>query len=257
MSRLASKQDECVILVKALPHRSSNYFETVCCAGVGADLKWRRLYPVAFRVLDDEKQFRRWDRLSYRFTTPSDDRRRESQKVDPESIAITGSLSSSERSRIARLLTRQCQRHAESLGESLTLVRPSKMDLSWKRKSDDAMERERQKHGALTAQLSVFQQQVQPLDPCPYTFRFAWTDESGVARRHTCDDWETSTAFFRRRASLGSEAEALASLKSTYEDDYAKRGVRFALGTHKRRQNQWLLVGVLRVDESVQTELLL
>ena len=90
MSRLVSSPDECVILVKALPHRSSNYFETVCCAGVGADMRWRRLYPVAFRVLDDEKQFRRWDRLSYRFTTPSDDKRRESQKVDPDSIMVLG-----------------------------------------------------------------------------------------------------------------------------------------------------------------------
>lgn len=260
MSRLVSTPDACTILVKALPHRSSNYFETVCCAGVGSDMKWRRLYPVAFRVLEEDKQFRRWDRISYRFTTPSDDRRRESQKVDPESIRVVGDLSSNERARaerssIARLLTRQCQREAESLGESLTLVRPQNISLVWKKKSDAALERERHKHGELTKQLSVFQRQVQPLDPCPYTFQFAWTDESGVARRHTCDDWETSTAFLRRRSASGSEAEALHSLKSTYEDDYAKRGLRFALGTHKRRQDQWLLVGVLRVNESPQIEL--
>lgn len=255
MSRLVSLPDECVILVKALPHRSSNYFETVCCAGVGADMRWRRLYPVAFRVLDDEKQFRRWDRVSYRFTQPSDDRRRESQKVDPQSIAVTGKLSPNERSRVARLLTRDCQKHAESLGESLTLVRPDNVSFVWKRKSDAAIEREQQKHTALTAQLSAFERQVQPLVPCPYTFRFSWTDGAGVARRHTCDDWETSTAFFRRREALGSEAEALMSLRRTYEDDYVRRGVRFALGTHKRRQEQWLLVGVIRVDDSPQTEL--
>ncbi|MBN8528558.1 MAG: hypothetical protein J0M36_04940 [Caulobacterales bacterium] len=245
------------MLVKALPHRSSNYFETVCCAGVGSDLKWRRLYPVAFRVLDDAKQFRRWDRISYRFTSPSDDQRWESQKVDPESIKVLGGIPSAERSRIARLLTRDCQKHAESFGESLTLVRPANIGFSWKRKSDAALDRERQKHGELTAQLSAFQKQVQPLDPCPYTFRFAWTDGSGTARRHTCDDWETSTAFFRRRSALSSEIEALQSLQATYEHDYASKGIRFALGTHKRRQEQWLLVGVLRVDESDQTELAL
>jgi hypothetical protein len=255
MSRLVSSPDRCVILVKALPHRSSNYFETVCCAGVGSDMKWRRLYPVAFRVLDPEKQFRRWDRISYRFTAPSDDRRRESQKVDPESIVIQGSLAKSERSRIARLLTRQCQKEAEALGESLTLVQPSNIGFSWKRKSDAALERERQKHLKLTSQLSAFQKQVEPLNPCPYTFRFTWTDGSSVNRRHTCDDWETSTAFFRRRSALGSEVEALKSLKATYEDEYTEKGVRFALGTHKRRQDQWLMVGILRVDDSSQSEL--
>lgn len=255
MSRLVSKPDECVILVKALPHRSSNYFETVCCAGVGSDLRWRRLYPVAFRVLDDEKQFSRWDRVSYRFTTPSDDQRRESQKVDPESIGVLGRLKEGERSRVARMLTRDCQLHAASLGESLTLVQPFDVGFSWRRKSTAALSREKQKHAALTSQLSVFEKHVQPLEPCPYTFRFSWTDSNGVARRHTCDDWETSTAFARRRDRLASEAEALKSLQATYEEDYVRRGMRFALGTHKRRKEQWLLVGVLRVDDSSQTEL--
>lgn len=255
MSRLVSSPDECVILVKVLPHRSSSYFETVCCAGVGSDLRWRRLYPVAFRVLDDKKQFRRWDRISYNFTSPSDDRRRESQKVDPQSIRVCGPLAEKERSRLARLLTRDCPIHAASLGESLTLVRPSNVDFSWKRKSDAALERERHKHTALTAQMSAFDRQVQALEPCPYTFRFAWTDSNGMRRRHTCDDWETSTAFFRRREAHRSENDALQSLQQTYAGDYATRGMRFALGTHKRRQDQWLLVGVLRVDEIPQVEL--
>ncbi len=255
MSRLQASRDECVILVKALPHRSSNYFETVCCAGVGSDLRWRRLYPVAFRVLDPAKQFGRWDRLSYRYTTPSDDSRAESQKVDPESIKVLGNLKGGERSRIARMLTRDCQIHAASLGETLTLVRPANVAFSWKRKSEAALDRERQKHANLTAQLSAFEKQVQPLEPSPYTFRFSWMDSNGVARRHTCDDWETSTAFTRRREKCATEAEALKSLKATYEDDYPTRGMRFALGTHKRRKDQWLLVGVIRVDDSPQDEL--
>lgn len=255
MSRLASNPDECVILVKALPHRSSNYFETVCCAGVGSDLRWRRLYPVAFRVLDQAKQFRRWDRISYRYTSPSDDERRESQKVDPDSIEVLGRLRDAEQSRLARMLTRDCQLHAASLGESLTLVQPTNVAFSWKRKSPAALERERYKHATLTAQLSAFEKQVQPLEPCPFTFRFAWTDSNGVARRHTCDDWETSTAFARRRERHASELDALRSLQATYEDDYASKGMRFALGTHKRRKEQWLLVGVLRVNESAQAEL--
>ena len=48
---MAAEIDECVILIKAQPHRSSRYFETVCCAGVGRDQMWRRQYPVPFRIL--------------------------------------------------------------------------------------------------------------------------------------------------------------------------------------------------------------
>jgi len=42
----------------------------------------------------------------------------------------------------------------------------------------------------------------------------------------------------------------------TYEEEYLKKGIRFALGTHSRRDEQWLLVGILRVDEQIQPELL-
>ena len=76
----------------------------------------------------------------------------------------------------------------------------------------------------------------------------------GKTHSHTCDDWETATAFSRRRDRLG-EVDALKSLKDTYEQDYLRKGMRFALGTHSRRDQQWLLVGVLRVDEQTQQEL--
>lgn len=254
MSRLVSTQDECVILVKALPHRSSNYFETVCCAGVGHDMKWRRLYPVAFRILNDDQKFRRWNWISYRFTAPSKDTRRESQKVDHDTIVVSKQLRDSERSSLARRLTRESTIEAESRGESLTLLKPEDVRFTWKRKSERALEREAQRHATLAQQTSLFNKTAEPLKLCPYEFSFEWRDATGIAKRHTCDDWETSTAFFRRRE-LHGEQEGLLSLKRTYEEDYPQRGMRFALGTHSRRSNQWLLVGVLRVDENTQTEL--
>ena len=256
MSRLVSSPDRCVILVKALPHRSSNYFETVCCAGVGHDMKWRRLYPVAFRVLESEQQFKRWHWVDYEFTAPSDDGRRESQKVDPLTIRVAKEMASAERSGLARKMTRESTAEAASLGESLTLIKPTEVAFTWAEKSDGDLAEETQKHAALASQLSLLNDPVEPLTPCPYAFSFRWKDGLGKVRNHTCDDWETSTAFFRRRVSLGEEG-ALKSLRSTYEEDYPKRGMRLALGTHKRRQDQWLLVGVLRVDESPQRELAL
>lgn len=124
MSRLVSSPDECVMLVKALPHKSSNYFETVCCAGVGHDMKWRRLYPVAFRTLEKDRKFSRWDWISYQFTTPSADRRPESQKVVHETISVTKSMKVGERFALARRMTRESTEEAASRGESLTLLRP-------------------------------------------------------------------------------------------------------------------------------------
>lgn len=237
--------------MKALPHRSSNYFETVCCAGVGHDAKWRRLYPVPFRILEDTQKFGRWHWVNYEFTDPAHDGRKESQKVVPETIAVGSKLNRAERSRLASALTRESVADAFSRNETLTLIRPVDVTFSWLRKTEQALDDERRKHADLVRQISMFDRAAPPYEPCPFEFRFKWVTEAGQAHSHTCDDWETSAAFFRRREADG-EVAGLASLKHTYEVDYLAKGVRFALGTHSRRDKQWLLVGVLRVDNDPQ-----
>lgn len=242
------------MLVKALPHKSSNYFETVCCAGIGHDSKWRRLYPVAFRTLEKDQKFKRWDWVSYSFTTPLNDRRVESQKVVHETISVSRSMRAPERSGLARRMTRESTDEAAARGESLTLLKPNDVRLSWRRKTDEEIAIERIKHAALADQLSFLHEAPKPLEPCPYEFTFKWKDFAGKYRSNTCDDWETSTAFFVRRSSMG-EKGALESLRETYEVEYPQKGMRFALGTHSRRDSQWLLVGIIRVDEAEQGEL--
>lgn len=254
LSRLSSSADECVILVKALPHRSSNYYETVCCAGVGHDYTWRRLYPVPFRVLEDEQKFGRWNWVSYRFTSPAHDGRKESQKVDPDSISVGQKLKTTERSKLVSSLTRETVQQASALQETLTLIKPAEVTFSWTRKSPADLEAERRKHKDLVSQLSLLQRAATPYEPCPFEFTFKWKSVAGTEHRHTCDDWETSTAFFRRREKEG-EVGALLSLRQTYEADYLAKGMRFALGTHSRRDAQWLLVGVLRANDDNQQSL--
>jgi hypothetical protein len=56
-----------LITVKAAPNPSEKYGETVCVAGLRLDLDaagWVRLYPVNFRELDGDGQFRKYDVVS-------------------------------------------------------------------------------------------------------------------------------------------------------------------------------------------------
>lgn len=45
------------ILVKTYPTISRKYAELVCTAGILEDGSWIRLYPIPFRLLDDDQRF--------------------------------------------------------------------------------------------------------------------------------------------------------------------------------------------------------
>lgn len=257
---MAAQRDECFILVKAQPHRSSKYFETVCCAGVGRDRKWRRQYPVPFRILADTQKFKRWDWITYEFVRSTDDPRLESQKVIPESLQVAGSVKRGERATFLEPMVRGSFSEADQRRESLCLLRPRSFALEAHAKSDDELARETVRHRELASQLSMFDSTAEPLTPCRMRFVARWRDQDGKDRTHECDDWETSAAFNRFERAYGRIA-AIAALRTKYEDEYMRAGLALAFSTHKRRnaefaaQNQWLLVGMIRLNEVLQPSL--
>lgn len=262
MNQKSLARDESFILVKAQPHRSSKYFETVCCAGVGRDGRWRRQYPVPFRILNDSQKFRRWDWIEYQHTVSSDDRRQESQKVIPESLVVGKRVKKSERARLLNPLIRESFADADGRGESLVMLRPKKLEITWIEKSESEIALERAKHAELAAQMSLFDATATPLQPCPVQFSARWQDSEGTDRRHECDDWETSTAFNRFEKGYGRQ-KAFEIIRTKYEDEYFNAGLALAFSTHSRRnttfgtKNQWLLVGLIRLDLDNQSDLLL
>ena len=252
--------DECFILIKAQPHRSSNYFETVCCAGVGRDGKWRRQYPVPFRILEDAQKFGRWNWIQYDYVTGKADKRKESQKVNANTLEVTGSIRKSERANFLNPLIRSSFSEADSMGESLTLLRPKKIILHYKEKSLKELNDETRKHAELANQLSLFDSTAKPIKPCPLQFFINWTDQNGKTHRHENDDWETSAAYNRFERKYGHD-QAIEFLKKKYEKEYFDAGLVLGFSTHSRRNvtygtnNQWLLVGLIRLDEAAQDDL--
>ncbi len=262
MGQKQASKDECFILVKAQPHRSSKYFETVCCAGIGRDGKWRRQYPVPFRILNDSQKFKRWDWIKYEYTTSSDDRRAESQKVVPESLTVGGKIKPGERTKLLNPLVRASFADADSRDESLTILRPETIEIKWVEKSAREVADERDKHAELANQMSFFDKTAKPLEPCPLQFSVRWRDGDGNHHNHECDDWETSTAFNRFERNYDRQ-RAIEILREKYEEEYFSAGLVLAFSTHSRRnvtygaRNQWLLVGLIRLDLNPQDDLLL
>lgn len=121
---ITPQSSRAVILVKALPQPSRRYGETVCCAGITIDRKWKRLYPVRFRHLQGDQSFARWDWVSFKYNRPIRDTRSESCHVFEDSIAVDGKLPEKERPRLLNPLIVGSAKQAMDLGQSLALIRP-------------------------------------------------------------------------------------------------------------------------------------
>jgi len=157
---------EAIILVKASPQVGKKHGETVCCAGVNDKGEWLRLYPVSFRTLDQASQFRRWDRIQFRWKKPQDDHRPESLRVDHQSIEVIGELKQKERlSFLSRLEITSINKVKEE-GRTLALLRPRDPKFLIAKKSQADFKDEKEKFQTLAAQADMFNSTpLIPYDP--------------------------------------------------------------------------------------------
>lgn len=234
------------MLVKALPHASDRHGETVCCAGLTERGEWRRQFPIRFRHLKDKK-FGRWQWIEYDWRVPSDDKRPESRRVQEDSIIPGQVLAKGKRAAFIDPYVVPSVSVAVERGQTLALIRPQKVQFSWEKKSLDVIEAERKTYIRAASQTSFFDDELKGLEPCPYSFRFRYLSEDGKPHNHTCDDWETTAAYYKLSNKYGPTA-ALEHLDKMYNEEYPKNGMALALGTHSQRPEQWLLVGVIRLD---------
>jgi hypothetical protein len=241
------------VLIKARPQPSRTYGETVCCAGITADGQWKRLFPIRFRHLGGDASFSRWDWVDFSYRSPTRDTRFESCHVYEDTIAVGGSVPSAERGRILKPLIRKSAKEAESLGHSLTLVRPTNPKFVSKKKTQGDLDEEREAYREAAQQGSIFDKELAELEPSPYDFRFRFEDDGGK-HDYQNGDWETHVMFFKWRQLYG-ETETLKKMSDVFNDDYPRKGMLFALGNQAKRPQTWQLLGVIRYDEPGQDDL--
>ena len=246
-------REKVLVLVKALPHAGKRHGETVCCAGVTETGQWRRQYPIHFRQL--QNSFSRWDWIEYDWIKPkADERRQESRRVQESTICIVGKMPERERAPFLNRIIVSSTKEAASRGSSLAIIRPHQSEFFWSIKTAQEINDERHSYQMAAKQFSLFDQQLAALTPCPYSFKFKYVTEDGVKHVATCDDWETTAMFYRFRRQYGTE-RALVEMERCFNQIYPTKGMAFAMGTHSRFPDIWLLVGVIRLDRVVQLAL--
>lgn len=81
-------RESILILVKTCPEPSRGYVETTCVAGITEAGEMRRIFPVPFRFLDEEKQFKKWQWITIETEAAVGDNRQESRRGNFDTIQL-------------------------------------------------------------------------------------------------------------------------------------------------------------------------
>jgi hypothetical protein len=92
---MIAERMQVLVTVKAAPEPSASYGDTVCVAGVRIDsdpYRWVRLYPVPFRYLSSDQQFRKYDVVEVETLPATRDSRTESRRPVWDSLHVVRHL---------------------------------------------------------------------------------------------------------------------------------------------------------------------
>lgn len=217
-----------LVVVKTYPNPSKKYQETVCVAGVLLEdpPSWIRLYPVPFRSLPQNQQFKKYTVIEAEISKNSQDVRPESYKVNAESIQTIETIGTENnwRQRKVYLLPlidpSMCQIQADRdiTGKSLGLFKPSKITdfaiaPTEKRDWDDS---EKQ----ILSQMNLFDPSQKALEKVPYKFKIHYFCSDSKCSWHTQGliDWETAQ-LYRNTIKADSEPIALQKVRDKYMNE--------------------------------------
>ncbi len=220
-----------LITVKTYPTLSKKYGETVCTAGLRPDGTWVRLYPVPYRRLGDDEQYKKFDWLEYRCIRNTADPRPESYRpVDQAELKAVDHLDTADRWRERRRIVLRTARVYERLDEliamakaneaSLAVFKPTRVtDFVWEEEIREWDPSKVKVMRDLHNQLDIFDEAswrrtFQIIPKLPYSFSYRFEDAAGKRSELQVLDWEVGALYWNcLRSTDGDEALALAKVR--------------------------------------------
>lgn len=270
-------RERILITVKTYPTLSSSYGELVCTAGLREDGSWIRIYPVPFRLLDEYKQFTKYQFIEANVIRNTKDPRPESHKIDFESLVLTGeNLSTKDRWQQRRNLVLARGKVYEDLKYlidaanvrneiSLATFRPSEI-LDFKAEAVDG-EWDQEKVLKLqhdSKQLELFDEWqpvklTRSLKKLPWKLSYRLRDAKGRESTMMIEDWEIGALYWNCLKEGATPQEAVCKVRQKYFDEFRRKDLYLYLGTtrewHGRGKNPFVVIGAFYPPHQPQQDL--
>lgn len=274
------KKEKVIITVKTYPNLSNAYEELVCTAGRREDGSWIRLYPIPFRHMDYDRQFKKYQWVEVQTRRRSQDMRPESHEPRCDTFQMGEFIGTQGnwRERKEHVLRRvhmsleELIVGAHSNQLSLAVFKPKKF-LSFESQpvpEDKRVEYKAKMEGIMAArkQLNLMDdgpKQIKLADQPDYNFYYTVEDSNGRRSRMQIEDWEIQ-ALYRNclppnDSSPESKEQAAEKVRQKYWDDHAlTKDLHLFVGTtlkfHRRRAgNPFTVIGTFYPGKEAQSPL--
>lgn len=263
-----------LVAVKTYPTLAAKYDELVCTAGFREDGTWVRIYPIPFRKLEYDKQYKKYDWLEIDLVRNDSDFRPESFR--PYSIEkafdIVGHINTDNNWHFRKeiilknVYTDLNKLIADAKDKtkltSLAVFKPTRvLDFIFEEVERVWDKTKLERLNARALQLNLFSNSDNPFEvvnKLPYKFSFVFSDENGRQSTLMIEDWETGQLYWNcLKKHEGNERKACEDVRKKYFDDFAgTKDLYFYLGTtrefHLMAPNPFIIIGTFhpkKVDQ--------
>ena len=251
-----------LILCKTYPSPSAAHVETSCVAAMVESGKLVRIYPMPFRLVSSEKQFKKWQWITARIEKSKKDHRPESHKIFVDTIVppsaplgtnngwaerrvwidkaiLFEDFSLLEQSRKANNVTLGLLRPRMILGLDVTQVSTPE----WSKAEIEKLLQLQQQSDLFD---STDAKVIKTLRKLPFDFHYRYLCEMNgntSEHRHKIVDWEIGALFWNVRRAHGPNWEA--PFRNMLEQKLPSADLMFLMGTIHRFPDQWLIVSLI------------
>ncbi|MFG0227516.1 hypothetical protein [Achromobacter sp. 413638] len=256
---MALQRERILILAKTYPSPSASYIETSCVAGINANGEMRRLFPVPFRLLEDDQQFSKWQWIDARVEKARGDHRPESFRIDIGTLACGEKVSTHAEWQPRREWIRRIPQF-EAFSElenwsgatkgSLALLKPRELTglsivaarkAEWSEEEILKLTRARGQGSLLTEPEARNEIAMLQKLPCDFYYEYLCADGSSI--RHKIVDWEAGQLYRRCRRDYGSDCDEV--FRQKLLGLMQAKDMMLLMGNQHRFQNQWLIISLI------------
>lgn len=269
-------RERILITVKTYPTISTKYKELSCTAGFREDGTWIRLYPVPFRLLENDRRYTKYQWIEADIQKSPADQRPESFRVtDTDRITLLDRVNTdrdwAERRRLVmgsepvhtNLATLIEKAHKNEL--SLATFRPAQVldvtvedvEANWPDARVAAV-LDSFRQGNLFDDTQIDEFKIMP--KLPKKFSYTFEDEKGKRSTLMIEDWEIGQLYWNCVKRYGEQA-AVEKVRQKYLDDFARtKDLHLFLGTtyqwHVRKApNPYVVIGTFHPPHEKQGSL--